>query len=507
MSVSSTNARFEININFGVDATTYPWPEFSDFLFSLRMLQKVTSSSRPSEYVTKLLNDCWKIKKVLSLSPCNPKDVLEKLQIVYPNLNTVIGNSESQVLDLLEKIKLLSFTVNPFSRPSEDLIASDRGKHDGTSDIVLIVHKTAVEFTVEWLKMNELSAEIMTASNTKNSEIFFEKAILYGLPEQHIYAHFQFENQKSQAAWIISAPIARRMHVFVGPGSDSFKSKDYEPWPGCWPHEIIAMKPPAKELLHIDIETTWIPARPNFEKTSSEATLDSASAVLTIDNKWIVFDSLSKFRPIPLVLDSDGKFVEKKFKELEVGDVLAIHFGKSSREFLRQTAALFLEKRGKDLSGILEIVNTFKDKFKAFAKKSDSQSRLISAGLDRDFVNFWLRYIENESAICPEDEKNYRVVAELVGVPANLIDHKIMREYRSAVQHAGNIARAELLNELSINSEWKDFIQSGSYLMNLSNAGSMLIAPIKEIFEDRFVHSVQRLGIVYSSAGEIMDES
>jgi len=267
------------------------------------------------------------------------------------------------------------------------------------------------------------------------------------------------------------------------------------------------MRPPAIDLLHIDIEPTWSPSLPNFEKATNETTIDTASALLTIDNKWIVFDSFGKFRPNPLVLDSEGQFVEKKFKELNIGDVLAIHFGKSSREFLRQNAALFLEKRGKDLLYILEVVNTFKEKFRSFALNDDAQSRLINAGLDRDFVNFWLRYIVDDSAICPEDEKKYRIVADSIGVPSHLIDHKVMREYRSAVQHAGNIARTELLNELSINSEWKDYIQSGSYLMNLSNAGSMLIAPVKEIYDDKFIHSVQQLGVVYSSIGEIMDES
>ena len=507
MSIMSTNARFDINIDFGVDATTYPWPELTDFLLSLRNLQVATSNARPSVYVSTLLTQCWKLKRILSLSPCTPGDVLKYLQIINPNSSTVIGNCENQVIDLLDKINALALTLNPFSKQSENLIISDKGKPDGTPDIVLIVHKAATEFTTEWLKINELSAEVMTASNTKNSETFFQKAILFGLPEQHIYAHSQFEKIKTQAAWLISAPISRRIHVLVGPGSDSFKSKDYEPWPGCWPNEVIAMKPPAIDLLHIDIEPTWSPSRPNFEKTTNETTIDTASALLTIDNKWIVFDSFGKFRPNPLVLDLEGQFVEKKFKELNIGDVLAIHFGKSSREFLRQNAALFLEKRGKDLLYILEVVNTFKEKFRSFALNDDAQSRLINAGLDRDFVNFWLRYIVDDSAICPEDEKKYRIVADSIGVPSHLVDHKVMREYRSAIQHAGNIARTELLNELSINSEWKDHIQSASYLMNLSNAGSMLIAPVKEIYDDKFVHSVQQLGVVYSSIGEIMDES
>ena len=506
MSISSTNSRYEINSNFGVDANTHSWEEFSKFLYSLRNLQKVTSHARPSSYVSKLLTDCWKIKKILALSPCQPIDIMRDFQIYYPDSATVIGNCEAEVIEILKNIDLLRTSRNPFSKQIENLISFDKGKKNGMPDIALLVHKLAIENTREWLKINELSADVMTASSTKYSYDFYETMILFGLPEQHLYMHFQFENQKSQASWIISAPIARRIHVLIGPGSDSFKSKDYEPWPGCWPRDVIAMKPPAKELLHIDFEPTWSPLRPSFLSSAHEATLDSASALLTIDNKWVVYDSTGRFRPTPLVLDTDSQFVEKEFRDLQVGDVLAIHFGKSSQEFLRNTAALYLEKRGKDVPKMLEIVTTFKEKFRSFSKRADAQSLLIKSGLERDFVNFWLRYIENESAISPEDEKKYRVVAELIGVPSPLIDHKVMREYRSAIQHAGNIARTELLNELSINSEWKDCIQSASYLMSLSNAGSMLIAPIKEIFEEKFVHSVQQLGIVYSSVGEMMDE-
>ena len=186
--------------------------------------------------------------------------------------------------------------------------------------------------------------------------------------------------------------------------------------------------------------------------------------------------------------------------------MLAIHYGKSSQDFLKQTAKTFLANKGKNVTEIIAAVHEFKEKFQFFAKNENAQEQLLKLGLERDFVNYWMRYINIESSIAPESEENYIAIAKICGVTKDLINHKYMREYRSAIQHAGNIARLERQNELSINTEWRDFIQTGSYLMNLMNVGSMLIAPIKEIHADTFSHPVSKLGLVYSSLGEMLVE-
>ncbi len=506
MSIQSAMARFQVQENFGIDASSYEWPEFANFLRLLRTLQRATTYSRPAHCVEELLVSSRILRKILTTSPVNPKEAIKELSILNSDMSDLTSNVASEVSLLLNSISELSNSTNPFAQFAEDLISTDAGKSNGNPDIVLIVHKIAQDLTRLWLIENDLSADVLSVSQTKSTETFYKLGLLFGLPEQHIYTHHHVDDIKSQAAWVITTPIANRIRVCIGPGSDSFKSIDYEPWAGCWPKEIVAMKPAASDLLHIDIEAAWTPSRPVFEKNLTDISIDTAGAILTTDNKWIVFDSLSKFKPMPLVLDVDAQFVEKKFNQLQPGDVLALHYGRSSRDFLRETAITSLTNKGKDVATILNVVEEFKAKFRELAEEVDAQSKLLAVGLDRDFVNYWLRYIDNDASIAPESEVNYIKVARLCGVSESLINHRHMREYRSAIQHAGNVARTELLNELSINLEWKDSIQHGSYLMNLTNAGSMLIAPIKDISAEKFNHPVNKLGSIYSSLGEMLDE-
>jgi hypothetical protein len=506
MSIRTASARFNIQANFAMDAISFEWPEYSEFLISLKGLQQATSYSRPSETVQRVLSSARLLRKILTTSPVTPAAAIKVLK--FPSLKdeAIEASTSSYVENLYLKINQLIPSVNPFSNFAEEVISADLGKPDGNPDISLFVHKSAVEITKEWLSDNELVAEVMSVSATKHSESFYSTGLLFGLPEQHIYTHIQMNDIKSQAAWILTAPIVEKYLICIGPGSDSFNSKDYEPWPGCWENAIKAAKPPAKELLHVDVEPTWTPSRPIFEDYDRDVSIETACTVLTIDNKWIVFDSIGKYKPIPLVLDADSEFVEKKFKDLSPGDVLAIHYGKSSQEFLKLTAATFLSSKGKDIDSILQVVNEFKSKFKILASTVDAQERLLKAGLERDFVNYWLRYINIDSSICPESEENYLTIAQICGISKSLINHKHMRDYRNAIQHAGNIARIERLNELKLNKEWKALIQNGSYLMNLTNAGSMLIAPIKEVHNDTFAHPATKLGLVYSSLGEMLEE-
>ena len=506
MSLNTTNARFNVQVNFKMVGTSFEWPEYSEFLLALRGLQQATSYSRPSETVQRVLSSARLLRKILSTSPVAPAAAIKVLN--FPSLkdHDIEASTSSFVEILYLKINQLVPSHNPFANFAEDAISADSGKGDGAPDIALFVHKTAVELTKEWLHENELKADVVSVSTIKQSENFYSTGILFGLPEQHIYTHIQMSNVKSHAAWILSAPIVQKYLICIGPGSDSFNSKDYEPWSGVWAHETKTAKPITKELLHIDVEATWTPSRPIFEGNDREDSIDTAGAVLTNDHQWIVFDSLGKFKPSPLVLDADSEFVEKKFKDLSPGDVLAIHFGRSSREFLRNTAKTYLLTKGKDLEGILAVVNEFKTKFKLFASIEDAQERLLKLGLERDFINYWLRYINIDSSICPDSEDHYITIARTCGVPENLVNHEYMREYRTAIQHAGNIARIERLNELKVNTEWKDSIHTGSYLMNLTNVGSMLIAPIKEVHADTFSHPINKLGLVYSSLGEMLEE-
>jgi hypothetical protein len=453
-----------------------------------------------------ILSSARLLRKILTTSPTSAAAAIKVLN--FPSLQTesIEASSSDSVKNLYIKIKQLASSSNPFANFAEETISADRGKTDGNPDVALFVHKSAVALTKEWLQESELVADVLSVSETKLSETFYSTGLLFGLPEQHIYTHVQMSDIKSQAAWILTAPIVEKYLICIGPGSDSFNSKDYEPWPGCWNNEIKVAKPPAKELLHIDVEPSWTPSRPIFEDYDREVSIETASTILTIDHKWIVFDSLGKYKPNPLVLDADSQFVEKKFKELSQGDVLAVHYGRSSQEFLRQTAATFLSNKGKNLDGILAVVNEFKAKFRVFASTVDAQEKLLKLGLDREFVNYWLRYINIDSSICPKEEEKYIKIAQVCGVSKHLVNHKYMRDYRNAIKHAGNIARLGRLNELSINTEWKEFIQTGSYLMNLTNAGSMLIAPVKEVHTDTFSHPVNKLGLVYSSLGEMLEE-
>ena len=506
MSINTTDARFNIQANFAMDAVSFEWQEYSEFLIALKGLQQATSYSRPSETVQRVLSSARLLRKILSTSPVTPRAAIKILNFLSLKNEEIEASTSNYVENLYFKINQLVPTRNPFADFAEEAISADLGKADGAPDIALFVHKSAVELTKEWLRDNELVAEVVSVSIAKHSENFYSTGLLFGLPEQHIYTHILMSDEKSQAAWILTAPIVEKYLICIGPGSDSFNSKDYEPWPGCWANEAKAARPPAKELLHVDVLPTWTPTRPVFEDNDREVSIDTACTVLTIDNMWIVFDSVGKYKPNPLVLDADSDFVEKIFSALSPGDVLAIHYGRSSQEFLKQTAATFLSNKGKDLAAILAVVSEFKSKFKLFASLEDAQERLLKAGLERDFINYWLRYINIESSICPESEDNYKTIAQICGVPRNLVNHKYMRDYRNAVQHAGNIARIERLNELKVNSEWKEYIQTGSYLMNLTNAGSMLIAPIKEVHADTFSHSVTKLGLVYSSLGEMLEE-
>lgn len=506
MSINASEMRYEIQTNFTIDAKSYEWTEFAEFLIALKKLQRATSFSRPSETVQRILGSARLLRKILSTSPIEPMAAIKFLR--FPSLNSeeIEASSASEVEDLYLKMRALFESQNPYADLAEEIISTDPGKTDGSPDVALFVNKLAIDLTKGWLIENELAAAVMSVANTKLSEVFYKTGILFGLPEQHIYTHAQMGDIKAQSSWVLTSPIVSNLSICIGPGSDSFNSKDYEPWPGCWGSETRVLKPPAPELIHVDIEPTWTPSRPLFESNEQEVSIDTASALLTIDNKWIVFDSLGKFKPNPLVLDSDSQFIETKFSKLSPGDVLAIHYGRSSQDFLKQTAITFLTNKGKNVQEILAAVHEFKDKFQLFARRDDAQERLLKLGLERDFVNYWLRYINIESSIAPETEENYLAVAKISGVSRELINHKFMREYRNAIQHAGNIARIERLNELSVNTEWKDFIQTGSYLMNLTNAGSMLIAPIKELHSDTFSHPVNKLGLVYSSLGEMLED-
>lgn len=506
MSVDSTNSRYIVQQEFKINAKTFEWKEFAEFLKSLRNLQIATSQSRPSSVVQNILTSCRILRRILTTSPSEPKTAIESLD--FPDLNSEI--IEASRADLVENLYLtlaaLKRSQNPFAKFTENIVSADLGKEDEEPDIVLFVHKSAIELTKDWLSRNDLVAQVLSVSETKHSNDFYATGVLFGLPEQHIYTHSQMGDIKAQSSWVLSAQIVKAVAICIGPGSDSFDSKDYEPWPGCWPDAVIAEKPSTRELLHVDVEASWTPVRPIFKENENEASIDTAGAILTIDNRWVIFDAKNKFKPLPFVLDADSHFVEKNFGDLSPGDVLAIHYGKSSRDFLRLAARTYLTGKGRDFDSILAAVNAFKIQFREFAARENAQALMMNNGLERDFIKFWLRYINSDSAIAPESERNYVQLSKLSGVPNNLIDYKFIKDYRNAIQHAGNLARQERFNELSRNTEWRDFIVNGSYILNLTNAGSMLISPIKEIYTEVFTHPVSKLGLVYSSLGEILED-
>lgn len=492
--LNKTAQFYEEGKQYSLNSQFAPWKEFDIFQLALWELQKATKFVNPGFEVSQILDLANQVKHVLMKSPLDPVMVTQLSELANSQTIFSSGSSlEDRISRIIASAQDLMTSKNPLSEIAESLITQvsfvidEYGEE--VPDIVLVVDRRAKAAVEDiWLPALELEAAVKTAQEARRLSPWGH-SILFGNPEAHISTFGQQTTAvRHPANWMISAPAGFSQTVLLTEGCPTFNSVKYAPWRTALPPKSIC-KVERPGQIRTDIIPEWVPEPPKSlsDVTSKYTGLVSARPILLPSNYWIYFSTSSGFGPKPLVatvVDGEVSAAYSELSNLNPGDFLVIRSARASREYLRNQASEYIDRKhghGTSEADFMAL-DQFKSHIREFSLNDFAVQNLVNAGLDRAEARMRINQAWDDTAIAPDQKSDFEKLCQAAGYAHASVSWPRLVRIRTAMRTAGHIAMRELISTLKEDSEWPEIVDGGEMCVSANeDFGEIHIAKILEI--------------------------
>lgn len=516
--ISKTIIFFKSQLHTTLESEFHSWPEFDHFQGRLWALEKETSKVQPAHSISQLMTAAKTVKQILHKSPLQPRMVDLLLEVASFDSDFLEqSNLSVTVKQLTESASQLVESNNPMSDAAIKFVSRARDGQNSSemvsSSTVLIVDRRAKDFVQDiWLQEYGLDA---VAHSAQEARVLppFGVSVIFGSPKWHIRGWKTDENTGSHpSSWLINTPTGCSQLVLLTEGSPTFKSREFAPWSesqvpksSCVPKNISPVRS--------DIIPEWTPTPPPANRSDSDqmAGLVEARPILLPDGYWIYF-ATSQAGPKPgvVVLGDDGVSYEySEVNRLNRGQILLIRSASASREYLRQQAEEYLDrKHGNGCSTeYFTSLDDFKHAVQNFGKSEFYPAqKLQNRGFSPSEARRRLNDAWDETVIAPDSRDVYEKLCDAVGFQPGRNSWLHLTRIRTAMRQAGLMARRELLQVLKNDLSWPEPVSLGDiYVVRSDDLGEMHIAKIEEVSNSIQEIHLTRLGRLVNPDGTMYE--
>ena len=507
--LQQTIRRYEATESSVVKYKGLPWDEFESFLAELKLLEKVCDQLTPPPNAERTLRNLRAVRRLLRSAPINPgHPSLHLNEALTTDISTFPLEIKSQFEKCLAAISvLLQQDKHPAWEHIETLIAKNLSDHPERIINAVVLHG-AVETVDEIAKKKNWNLHVADLTRAKKSDIT-DLAIVFGSPEFHANWRLEFDEQSRSVAWLFNSPIAQETHVVSWPGNYKFDPNRYVAWQGV---ELQNVSISGSTHFAIEIDRlseissgSSTPPRITDAATGHIAPVKATPIKLTNDT-WIFLSDESG--PSANFVDMDDFDVvvreSPSIKKLTPGMVLVVRDDDAGRSFLEDEALNWIvERDGTDqMNESLRVRDAFRKAVQELGKDQFCMSKLHAVGLDEAQATRRLRLAHDPNHIAPQEKEEFFAICSAAGLPADDNDWKNVVLLRTAFRQAGH--RARKLLELAIQSDttWQGVVETPAMMkISLTGTGSIVLAPIIEVFQTQVEIPISRLGQLQTAKG------
>jgi hypothetical protein len=184
--------------------------------------------------------------------------------------------------------------------------------------------------------------------------------------------------------------------------------------------------------------------------------------------------------------------------------VLVVRDDDAGRSFLEDEALNWIvERDGTDqMNESLQVRDAFRRAVQELGKDQFCMSKLRAVGLDEAQATRRLRLAHDPNHIAPQEKEEFFAICSAAGLPADDNDWKNVVLLRTAFRQAGH--RARKLLEIAIQSDttWQGVVETPAMVkISLTGTGSIVLAPIIEVFQTQVEIPISRLGQLHTAKG------
>lgn len=502
--LSETLRRFTAAEKASIKYKGLAWPEFEDFLISLKQFEKICDQLFAPYQASQWLSVLRFARRVMRSAPIQPGHDLLQLD-KFCSVDS--SQFPEEIANAFRKCQQsVSVLLGNESHPSWAHIESIF--ENGTESVNALVIKPAVAVLNEIAMARGWKMTAMDLTGAKKAPVT-DLALLFGSPEFHVSWHFDFDQSSRMVAWLFNSPIANETHILSWPGNLKFDEDRYRAWDGASTTKV-SISGSTSFIIDVDRlqEISTSRAAPPVITDVNMAYIEpvKATAIRLTDDSWIFLSD--DVGPSANYLDIDDFDVvvkeAKSIKYLTPGTVLIVRDGDAGRSFLEEEASKWIREKHGDAQEqhSLQTRQNFRSAVQLLSRDPSAIRRLRNVGIDEDHARRRLRLSHDPDHIAPQEEAVFESICQAAGYEIEENDWGHIVILRTAYRQAGHRARKQLEEAIQGDEFWQEVVERPAQAkISRKGLGAIVLAPIIEILDATVIVPISQLGTLIKTNG------
>ena len=498
------------------------WPTMERLIRLLRTHFTESARSPLASREVELVALTWAWVRVCLDGPVSPSHAstgISHLQQEIATADTVLQGD--RVTRLREAIEEVAAGEHPAAEAIAELITVI-DLHALVSDgdepsCVLIVRGEGLLGVREWVRSENLSADVVTA-NEARVRAPWAHAILFGPPERYVSsAWLRGSRAAATAGWLLFAPAAPVVTVMQWAGHRDLSVSDYAPWAGAptapLRHEIdyytTELSQPILQDFVPDIIHELQPvAVPSFHSDDG-VRVEAHGFQFELNGRTLLGYFSPHVGPKPLLVVNDGgvELVPVPVVSVKVGDCLLFKTSVAGLDALEKTTTEWFVKH-RDLRTHAAAVTQQRQIKQTMAERLDNVGRpqviddLVASGMERRYAQFLPLRVLNTEFIAPQYYATYQQLCQALDTESELSHFKLLTTLRTGRRQAGTMLSGRIASELDAMPELAGQLrESGGLMLDSDSVAGVSLLIVLHVAPEQVFVPVARLGNLVSQDG------
>jgi len=494
-----TLRRFDAAANVHVVAHWVSWPEYENFVASLRSLAEEARQLLLTGELLADYNKLWRIRRILHTSIVDPAPVIAEQNLSRASTG---GEYGARLTKVLEDLEPLSQSENPMVKEIRRYLAGEQKQRISPP---AVIHVLVNNDTARFDKLPSLSDDpryevrLTTVSQARKSPVG-DVMFVIGSPEDHESSFKSWDDRTRAASWILNSPSAVRVICLLRQDSRDFDANRYEVWEGAGQFDAITHG----ERTRIDLGAIGYMA-PKFTEPHPPATqlgevVVSAFRFRLADGRVVYFSD--EGGPKPWVMKRDDFEVgveDARAKTIVRGNLLLINSVEASRVFIAsESTRLLTEKHSlPEIDEFREVVSRYKAALREISDVGAFVQDAVRRGVSEPTVRGQIQRAHFPEAIATKRMQDFIVLNHLLGFDVGEKEWSAVSRLQTANRQAGKAAKERLRNAIADDdSIYERLIEPSLVEFNDDELGAIIASAVVEDPVPVPKVSINNLGVV-----------
>lgn len=444
--LEQTLARFDAAEKVHTVASWIQWPEYDEYVASLRSLAKEAESLFLHGALREDYEKLWRIRRIVRTSPVEPSHVVAGIGLARLSALGAYGERLQQAFAALDA---LCATASPLITEIRAILSGERRlRIDAKSTVQILADRRCAPFydPASICESDQYTVSLMSVSEARRSDMADVLFVLSD-PEEHEHDGLKpWAARTRSMSWILNAPSARIIVCLLLNDSREFDVGRFEIWPGAGQFDAII----EGRRERIDLATDYVP--PPFSEPTiiapqpGDLTVDAIRFRLA-DGSTVYFSE--KAGPSPRLLARDEFGVEiltpSSLGFIGRGSVVLVNASEASRNFINREAERLLreEHSPSAIREFREVVRAYKEALLA-ANVEDLIRWAKGRNLSEAYIRQQIQSAGMADTFATQDKRRFDIICDLVGLPVQDSQWYAVSRLQIANRMAGRTAKERL---------------------------------------------------------------